>query len=70
MSNESYSGFVVVLKDDINEEDTKKIIDGISMIRGVIDIQPIEKEKIDQRVMKSRTKSELMKIIEDAVKDF
>ena len=66
--SEFYSGLIVVLREDINEDGIKKIMDTINMIKGVVDVKPIEKEKTEQRIQKSRLKSEIMDAIEEVVK--
>ena len=66
--SEFYSGLIVVLKEDVNEDGIKKIMDTINMIKGVVDVKPIEKEKTEQRIQKSRIKSEIMDAIEEVVK--
>jgi hypothetical protein len=66
--SEFYSGLVVVLKEDIDEDGIKKIMDTMNMIKGVVDVKPIEKDKVENRIHKSRIKSEIMWVIEEAVK--
>jgi len=66
--SEFYSGLIVVLREDVNEDGIKKIMDTINMIKGVVDVKPIEKEKTEQRIQKSRLKSEIMDAIEEVVK--
>ena len=66
--SEFYSGLIVVLREDVNEDGIKKIMDTINMIKGVVDVKPIEKEKTEQRIQKSRIKSEIMDAIEEVVK--
>ena len=66
--SEFYRGLIVVLREDINEDGIKKIMDTINMIKGVVDVKPIEKEKTEQRIQKSRLKSEIMDAIEEVVK--
>jgi len=63
-----FSGLTVILGDDVNEDTIKKISDTIGMIKGVIDVRPISKEPLEQRVVKSRIKEEIMATINEAVK--
>ncbi len=67
MANDFYSGFVVVMKEDIDEERMKKIMDTLGMIKDVVDVKPIEREKTEQRIQKSRIKNEIMQAINDVV---
>lgn len=66
-SNEFFSGFVVVLKDDVNNEKMLKIKDALLMIKDIVDVQPIGKEKIEQRIQRSRIKDEIMRAIQETV---
>jgi hypothetical protein len=36
-----HSGYVVVLKDDIREDDAERVIDAIQMIKGVLTVKPV-----------------------------
>jgi cell division protein FtsX len=65
--NEFFSGFTVVLKEDIDNERMLKIKDTLLMIKDVVDVQPIGREKVEQRIQKSRIKDEIMRTIVDAV---
>lgn len=65
--NEFFSGFVVVLKEDIDNEKMLKIKDTLLMIKDVVDVQPVSREKIEQRIQKSRIKDEIMKAISETV---
>ena len=67
MANEFYSGFVVVLREDIDEERMKKVMDTLGMIKDVVDVKPLEREKTEQRIQKSRIKNEIMQTITAAV---
>jgi Na+-transporting NADH:ubiquinone oxidoreductase subunit NqrC len=66
-TNEFFSGFVVVLKDDVDNEKMLKIQDTILMIKDIVDVKPIGREKVEQRIQKSRIKDEIMRTIVDAV---
>jgi hypothetical protein len=63
-----YSGFTVVLGSDVNEDGMKKVLDTILMIKGIIDVKPIEREPNEQRIQKSRIKEEIMNAINETVK--
>ena len=67
MTSDFYSGFIVVLDSDMDEEKMKMTLNTLSMIKGVIDVKPVEKEKTEQRIQKSRIKNEIMQVISDAV---
>lgn len=67
--SEYYSGFVVVMETDINEEEMQKVLETLGMIKGVVDVKPVEKEKTEQRIQKSRIKNEIMQAINNTVKD-
>lgn len=64
-----YSAFVVVLDKDIGEDECAQIINTFKMIRGVIDVKPVEKEPIDRRIEKSRLISEVRKRIEEKLNE-
>jgi hypothetical protein len=36
-----HSGYVIVLKDDIREDDAEAVITALKMIKGVLSVQPI-----------------------------
>lgn len=67
MANDFYSGFVVVLREDIDEERMRKVMDTLGMIKDVVDVKPLEREKTEQRIQKSRIKNEIMQTINAAV---
>lgn len=51
-------GLTVAFSHDIREDDAQAIIDAISMIKGILDVQPI-KNTGDEWIIESRIKSEL-----------
>ena len=57
------SGFLVVMKDDISEEDSIRLIDAFKMIKGVVDVRTISKEPLENRVAKSRLVDEIRKAL-------
>ena len=61
-------GLTVALTHDIREDDAQSIIDAIGMIKGVLDVQPIEVNG-HEWVIETRIQSELRKKLFEALED-
>lgn len=57
------SGFTVVTEKDISETDAGEMVCALKMIKGVVDVKPITKEPLENRVVKSRVVAEIKNII-------
>lgn len=42
---ERHSGYVVVLRNDIREDDAERVIDAIQMIKGVLTVKPVTSDE-------------------------
>lgn len=58
-----FSGLIVVLDKDVNEEDCELIVTTLKMIKGVTDVKPVTKEPLDKRIERSRIISDIKKTI-------
>jgi hypothetical protein len=57
------SGFIVVTETDISEVDAGEMVCALKMIKGVIDVKPVTKEPLENRVVRSRVVAEVKDII-------
>ena len=64
-----YSGFTVIMESDIDEEKMKKVLATLEMVKGVIDVKPVERAKTETTIAKSRLKAEIVKKFIEAVKE-
>lgn len=55
-----HSGYLVVLKRDIREDDSEALLNAIRLIRGVERVQPIESDPM-QQIAETRVRVELQK---------
>lgn len=53
--SESFKGLMVILDEDHSKGEKGKIIDAIKMMKGVLDVQPIETEIFNDAIIRSRT---------------
>lgn len=52
------NGFLVILENTIDDQKTQFILDAISMIKGVLDVKPIDDSR-DIRIAESRIKEQV-----------
>jgi ATP sulfurylase len=65
MSN-SVKGFIVALQHDMKDEDVEKVVNAIGMIKGVIQVIPIETtiaDHINRAQIRWELKSKLIQIL-------
>lgn len=53
--SETFKGLMVILDEDQKNGERKKFIDAIKMMKGVLDVQPIETEVYNDSIIRSRT---------------
>jgi len=62
---ERVKAFVVVLDGDLREEVAEPILTALSMVRGVISVEPVHADMIDDHIARTRVRRELWAQIED-----
>lgn len=49
-----HSGYLVTLAKDIREDDARKIIDALRMVRGVLTVEPVVSDLFLQQIAEQR----------------
>lgn len=68
MSSETFKGLMVILDEDHQNGEKEKFIDAIKMMKGVLDVQPIETEDFSDVLIKSRTMMTVSKEINKVIR--
>lgn len=63
-----HRGYVVVLERDIREDDAEAVINALKMVRGVIDVKPVE-SNIDAEISGVRARTEVRQKIYNVLKE-
>jgi hypothetical protein len=54
-----FKGLAVVFEQDLREDDAKAIVDAIKMLRGVLDVAPVEARPSDDFFVTERVRQEI-----------
>ena len=61
-----HAGFLVVLRDDIREDDAEHIVNALRMIKGVIDVHPVNSD-VNTHIAKARVVADMATEIRSAL---
>lgn len=53
-------GFIVSLENDMREDDAREIVKAISMLRGVLNVEPVRADEFGEVVTKARLRQEVL----------
>lgn len=60
-----HCGYLVTLAEDVREDDGRSIVAALRMIRGVVDVQPVEADPMVETMLKGRIRNNLFVAMRD-----
>jgi hypothetical protein len=63
-----YKGLVVTLDRDYRDDDAQSIIDAIRMIRGVVDVEPVLTDALNDQIITMRVETQIRERVYNALR--
>jgi hypothetical protein len=61
----NHAGYSVILEKDLSEEDSKKVMDALTMIKGVLEVKPIVTSALEEAVAETRLRHQYFQKMQD-----